>query len=116
MASAQSFQSFTASVFPSQDKEVVLGKQPVMAEYGREVRASISQLPPEVSRELLADYREPSPQLVGQVENAILAREHSIEGIEQGANLDQQWLQGAAARRMDEVGLSADDEWNAPAP
>jgi hypothetical protein len=114
MALAQQFQSMTASVFPSQNEEVVIAKQPVLADYGREVRSAINQLPPEVSRNLLAEYREPQPQLVAQLEEAIITRELAIENAAQGINLDQQWLQGANARRMDEVGISAGDEWNSP--
>lgn len=116
MASAQQFQSVTASVFPSQSAEFVIAKQPVLADYGREVRSAINQLPPDVSRNLLAEYREPQPQLVAQLEEAIITRELAIENAAQEVNLDQQWLQSANARRMNEVGLSADDDWNSPAP
>lgn len=116
MASAQQFQSVTASVFPFQSAEIVIAKQPVLADYGREVRSAINQLPPDVSRNLLAEYREPQPQLVAQLEEAIITRELAIENAAQEVNLDQQWLQSANARRMDEVGLSADDDWNSPAP
>jgi len=115
MASAQQFQSVTASVFPSQSAETVIAKQPVLADYGREVRSAINQLPPEVSRSLLAAYREPQPQLIAQMEAAIINRELAIESAAQEANLDKQWLQGANARRMDEARLSAEDEWNSPA-
>lgn len=114
MASANQFQSVTASVFPSQSAEIILSKQPVLADYGHEVRSAINQLPPDVSRNLLAEYREPQPQLVAQLEEAIIARELAIESSAQEANLDQQWLQSTNARRMDEVGLSADDDWNSP--
>lgn len=116
MASAQEFQSVGASIFPSQDAEIVIAKQPVLAEYGREVRSAISQLPPEVSRNLLAEYREPQPQLVAQMEGAIMTRELAIENAAQEVNLDQKWLTGETTRRMDEVGLSSDDDWNSPAP
>lgn len=116
MATAQQFQGMTASVFPSQSTEIVIAKQPVLADYGREVRSVINQLPPDVARNLLAEYREPQPQLIAQLEEAIIARELAIENAAQEINLDQQWLQGAIARRMDEVGLSADDDWNSPAP
>lgn len=54
MASAQPFQSMTASVFPSQSAEIVIAKQPVLADYGREVRSAINQLPPDVSATCLS--------------------------------------------------------------
>lgn len=116
MASAHQFQSVTASVFPSQEAEIVIAKQPVLADYGREVRSALNQLPPEVSRNLLGEYREPQPQIVAQLEEAIMSRELSIENAAQETTLDQQWLQSANARRMDEVALGNDDEWNSPAP
>lgn len=116
MALAQEFKSVVASVFPSQDAEVVIAKQPVLVEYGREVRSAISQLPPEVSRNLLSEYREPQSTLVAQTEEAIMTRELAIENAGQEVNLDQQWLTGANNRRMDEVGLSSDDGWNSPEP
>ncbi|MEN9194438.1 MULTISPECIES: hypothetical protein [Xanthomonas] len=115
MASAAEFQSVGASVFPSQDREVVLNKQPALAEHGREVRSAINQLPPEVSQALLREYGEPSPQMIAQAESAIISRELAIESAAQEANLDKDWaVSGGANRRMDEVGLSAGDEWNEP--
>lgn len=114
-ANPQQFQGVLASVIASQDGEVTLAKQPVLADYGREVRAAISALPPDVSGALLKEYREPTPQLVTQMENAIISRELAIEAAEQGQGLDQEWLAGGGqGRKMDEHTLSAGDDWNTP--
>ncbi len=114
MPSAEQFQSMTASVFQSPNEETIIAKQAVLADYGREVRAAISLLPPDVSKSLLQEYKEPQPQLFAQIEDAIMSRELSIESSGQGANLDEEWLRGANTRRMSEIGLSADDDWNTP--
>jgi len=116
LTSPHQFQSVTASVFPSQATEIVIGKQPALADYGREVRSAINQFPPDVSRNLIAEYREPSPQLVARLEEAITSRELAIENVAQEANLDQQWLQSANAQHTDNLDLGADDGWNSPAP
>jgi hypothetical protein len=116
MASAQEFQSVTASVFPSQSEETVIAKQSVMAEYGRDVRSIINQFPPEVTHHLLSEYREPHPQLMAKVQEAIINRELAIENSAQEVNLDHQWLQGEDEGLMDEVGFSEDDDWNTPSP
>jgi len=116
LTSPHQFQSMAASVFPSQTAETVIAKQPALADYGREVRPAINQLPPEVSRSLLAEYSEPQPQLVARLEEAIITRELAIENAGQETNLDQQWLQNVNAQRIDNLGLSADDGWNSPAP
>jgi hypothetical protein len=88
----------------------------VLADYGREVRALVSALPPEVSKGLLAEYREPSPRLVASMESAIAMRELAIEGAAQEANLDQAWLKGGSR----EIGTAAErantDEWNIGSP
>jgi len=114
MIAAQNFQSFTASVFPSQAGEVLVAKQPVLADYGRELRAAINQFPPEVSRSLLSEYGEPSAELITSIEDAVILREFSIERAAQEIDLDQEWLQGAAPRHIDEANIGADDIWNAP--
>ncbi len=112
---AANFQPMLSTVVQSQDSEVNLGRQPVLAEWGREVRTGISALPPEVSRALLAGYQEPDPAFVGQVENAITVRELAIEGAQQEVGIDQDWLAGGGqGRKMNERSLSADDDWNAP--
>ncbi len=115
MALAQEFQSFTASVLPTQDFEVILRKQAPLADHGREVRLALTQMPPEVTRELLGEYGMPKPAMVAAIESTVITRELSIENAAQEVNLDKEWLAGGGlARRMDEVGLSADDEWNIP--
>lgn len=115
MALAHDFQSFTASVLPSQDFEVILRKQAPLAEHGREVRLALSQMPPEVTKELLGDYGAPKPEVVAAIEATVITRELSIENAAQEVNLDKEWLSGGGmGRRMDEVGLSADDSWNIP--
>lgn len=115
MTSAQDFQSFTASVFPSQESEVVIAKQPVLADYGRELRSAINQLPPEVSRSLLSEYGEPSSALITSIEDAVIMREFAIENSAQESNLDQEWLKGVPAREhIDEQNIGEEDLWNAP--
>lgn len=116
MTTANQFQAFTASVFPSHDTEIVIAKQAALSEHGREVRSAVNQLPSEVSRALLGDYKELSPQMIAAAEAAIMTRELSIENAENEVGLDQSWLQSATTRRMDEVGLSSDDDWNEPTP
>lgn len=113
MVAATEFQPMLSTVVASQDAEVTLGKQPIMAEYGREVRTAINALPPEISRGLLSEYREPAPQLVAQMETAIMSRELAIEGAAQEANLDTEWLAGGGnGRTIDEHTIGADDDWN----
>jgi len=115
MPHAQDFQSLTASVLPSQDFEVILRKQAPLAEHGREVRLALTQMPPEVTRELLGDYGSPKAETVAAIEATVITRELSIDNAAQEVNLDKDWLADAGmARRMDEVGLSADDGWNIP--
>ncbi len=118
MATAQEFKSVGISIFPSQDREIILGKQPVLAEYGAGVREAIRKLPPEVSKGLLAEYGAPSAGLIASLEESIISREFAIDNAAKGVNLDQEWAQGGGLnRRMNEVGLSENDEWNeSPAP
>lgn len=109
------FQGMISSVIQSQDTEVILGKQPILSDYGREVRTALSALPPEVSRGLMNEYREPGPQLVAEMEGAIMSRELAIENVTQEIGLDQQWLAGGGSgRHISESSLSGKDEWNEP--
>lgn len=124
MLSPERFSPVGASVFESSDEEVLLQKQAALSEHGREVRAAIGQLSPDVARELIAEYREPPHQLVRQVEASIISRELAIENIESGATLDQQWLGGVQGRSrqhdgqslIDERTASAKDEWDVASP
>ena len=43
-AQASDFQGMISTVLQSQSNEVILGKQPVLSDYGREVRASLLSL------------------------------------------------------------------------
>lgn len=112
MAFAKEFSSVVASVFPSGQAEITISKQPVLADTGREVRAAISQLPPDVSRSLLSNYAAPEQKLVTSMESAIIARELAIDNAEKGVGLDMNWLNNGLGRKMSEVGLSEDDSWN----
>lgn len=113
MPTANQFQGMLSSVIQSQDAEVIIGKQPVLADHGREVRAVISAMPPEVSRSLMSEYREPSPQLVSNIEGAILLREHAIENAEKGVSLDQEWAAGnGPGRSLSEQSIGEVDPWN----
>ncbi|NIF27690.1 hypothetical protein F3J44_15070 [Pantoea sp. Tr-811] len=114
MPNAQDFQSFTASVFPSQTTEIVIAKQPALAEHGQELRSAINQLPPEASRTLLGEYGAATPALVGMLEDAIVQREFAHEHAAQQANLSQDWLNAADLQRtgIDESVAAADDAWN----
>jgi hypothetical protein len=113
-ATAMQFQPMLSSVLESQDGEITIGKQPILADYGREVRLALNALPPDVSRDLMAEYREPSQELVSAMENAITFRELAIENATQEINLDQEWLSSGAGnnRKISESTLSSDDEWN----
>lgn len=115
MPTAQDFQSFTASVFPSQAAEIVIDKQPVLADYGRELRNAINQLPPEASRDLLGEYGGTTAQLITSIEDSILLREFAYERATQQADLSQDWLNAADQHRtgIDEATAAADDQWNA---
>lgn len=114
MPTAQAFQSFTASVFPSQSTETVIAKQPVLAEYGRELRNAISQLPPEATRSLLGEYGQASPALITSIEGSILDREFAHERAAQQAAVSQDWLTAADAHGtgINESAAAADDTWN----
>ncbi|MBC3479062.1 hypothetical protein OGV25_23395 [Pseudomonas sp. P1B16] len=114
MPSAQDFQSFTASVFPSQAAEIVIDKQPVLADYGRELRSAINQLPPEATRTLLSEYGGATAQVVTSIEDAILLREFAHERAAQQADLSQEWLNAADRHGpgINEAAVAADDTWN----
>lgn len=115
MTLAQDFQGLTASVLPTQDFEVILRKQAPLADHGREVRLVLTQMPPEITRDLLGEYGAPKPEMVAAIEATVITRELSIDNAAQEVNLDKEWLTGGGmSRRMDEVGLSADDSWNIP--
>ncbi len=110
---ADKFEGMLSSVVESQAAEVILGKQPIMAEYGTEVRAIVNALPPEVSRGLMNDYQMPEPQLVNAMEGAIMAREVVVENATQKVGLDTEWLSNAGAgREISENGAGAGDSWN----
>lgn len=111
----QDFEGMVASVIPSFDQEVTLGKQPVLSEYGREVRTALNAMPPDVSKSLMASYGEPSQQVVNSMQDAIILRELAIENASQENNLDQEWLNsGGGKRSIDERNVGNDDEWNIP--
>lgn len=112
---ASAFQGMIASVVQSQSYEVILGKQPILSDYGREVRSAMSALPPEITKGLMFEYRDPTPELVSQMAGAIMERELGIENVQQGIGLDQEWLQGAGTgRSMSEKAVGNDDPWNLP--
>lgn len=115
MLAPQLFRPFGASVLPSQEAEVIIQKQAALNGVGREVRALISKMPPEVSQGLLSEYGQIKPALLKQMEVAIVERELALE-IDENA-LDKGYFEAAApqARRMDEVGLAGDDNWDIPA-
>lgn len=113
MTAAHNFQPMGASIFPSQSFEVILHKQAITADYGREVRLAVMQLPDDISKSLLAEYGEPDAGLVASVEASIIERELSLENIAAEIGLDTAYFNGAASRRLDERGLSeGDNDWN----
>lgn len=114
MTTPGAFESFTATVIPSQEYEVNIAKQPVLLGHGSEVRAILSQLPPDVSKQLLSDYQDPAPKLVASIEEAVISREMAIENAAQEVNLDQEWLNGAQSRKMSERSIGEEDPWNEP--
>ena len=110
---AESFQPMLSSVIKSPDTVVTLGKQPVLAELAKGVRTMLNAMPPEVTRELLSEYRAPTPQLLSAMESAVMSRELAIENATQESNLDQEWLaNGGENRTISEPTLSANDDWN----
>jgi len=115
MLAAEQFQGVMSTIFTSPDAEVIFRKQQVLGDHALQTRFAINQFAPEVSHGLLQTYGETPTPLLALMENGITSREFAIDNINQGADLDQQWMQNANNRRMDEVGLSADDDWNTPA-
>lgn len=112
MLQATDFKPVTASIFPSQTAEITLGKQHILGEHGAQVRAAISQLPPEVTRLIMGPYAEPRLSLFSATEAAIIQRELAVENAAQEVNLDKKWLSGAAPRSMNENSVGAEDDWN----
>lgn len=109
----QQFEGMLPSVVQSQESEVTLAKQPVMADYGREVRAIVSALPPEVSAGLLNSYQPPAPPVMAAMEGAIAARELAADHVSQNIGVDQTWLaQPGAGRAISENQMGARDDWN----
>ena len=76
---AESFQPMLSSVIKSPDTVVTLGKQPVLAELAKGVRTMLNAMPPEVTRELLSEYRAPTPQLLSAMESALMSRENATQ-------------------------------------
>lgn len=112
-ASDTNFIGMISSVVPSQEAEVIVGKQPILAIYGQEVRTALGALPPEISRLLTGDYREPSAALLQAVEGALIARELAQEGAAREADLDREWLASSGSGRgLEEGALGAEDSWN----
>lgn len=104
------FHGFLSSILPSQSSETFLSKQPVLSDYGNVIRSLINQLPPELTSQLTGDYREPTPDMIREIEDAILLREFSIERAEKEASLDAGWLASANTN----IDTDNDDEWNIP--
>jgi hypothetical protein len=115
--SAQQFSGVIPSVIQSQSlkEEVLLSKQPVLADYGHEVRVALNQLPPEVSRSLMSAYQPIEPSLTAEIQQGIEVREQVAENAATGKNLDQQWVaQEGVGRKIKEEEIGADDGWNIP--
>ena len=112
MIKPHAFQGMTASIFPSQDGEITVSKQAVLAEYGREVRLALNQLPPDVSKQLLSAYQKPTVELIRILEEAITSREFAIDNAAKEANLDQQWAADKTLRQASDLDLHSQDEWN----
>jgi hypothetical protein len=110
-ASAFQFQGMIASIIPSQTIEVLLGKQPALADYGRELRVTLNAMPPHVSLKLVNDLRLPVVQLLRDLEEAIIARELAVGGADRTGPLHISGS-GAGVRRVDEIRFSASDDWN----
>ncbi len=113
-ATPAQFEGMLPSVVQSQDAEVTLGKQPILADYGSEVRSIVNALPPEVSGGLMNAYQAPAPQLMAAMEGAIGARELVVDNATQEIGLDTQWLSNAGpGRQISENVAAAGDDWNA---
>lgn len=114
MPSPASFQSFSSSILPSQEREVLIAKQSALANHGQQTRIALNKLPPSIVDTLVGDYKAPTNEALGVVFVAMAEREHVIESAEQGRNLDVQWLQEGASsqKNMNELGLGQNDPWN----
>lgn len=112
MTSMATFKPLGASIFPTQDFEVIAAKQPVLASMGACVRSVLAQMEPELNNRLLAEYGDPQPDVVRSLEASLIQRELSLDVDEN--ELDMAYFNGATSRRMSEVGLSASDEWDSP--
>jgi len=115
MPRAADFRPFTAAISPSPEKEVLVAKQAVLAEHGREVRAAIRQLEPEVSGALLDHYTMPTEEAVSEIEMAIA--DHEALSAAVAAYDEAQLVDGNAPLRGNVLAdgeLSADDPWIRP--
>jgi len=107
------FEGMLSSVIESQDAEVALGKQPVLADYGREVRLALNALPAEASAALTAGYQAPAAPLLEAMAQAIGARGEANDNAAQQRGIDQQWLgTEGGARHINEGALAGGDSWN----
>lgn len=111
------FEGMLSSVIESQGAEVALGKQPVLADYGREVRLALNALAPEASAALTAGYQTPPAPLLDAMAQTIGARGEATDNAAQQRGIDQQWLgtQGGA-RHINEGALAGGDSWNQAVP
>jgi hypothetical protein len=85
-----------------------------MLKIGQAIRQFLGKLPPEAQEALMGDYLSPVASWKQTVEAAISKVELQIENAASGANLDQEWLKGQGARRLDEANASHGDNWNEP--
>lgn len=114
MAIPAAFNPMSATVLPSQEKEILVARQSALRNQGNHVRAAMSKLPPSVVDSILHEYKSPNEQTLQEVFVAVAENEHILDSARKGQNLDLEWLQngGQTMRRMDEVGLSENDSWN----
>ena len=115
MAVPAAFHGMSSHVLPSQEREVLVAKQAALHNHGQETRLALNSLPPSVVDSIMAHYREPQPETLDALAEAIAVREQVIEAAQKGQNLDMRWLESAErVPGMDTKSLEDGDAWNGP--
>lgn len=114
MMSASAFRPMGASIFESPQREVIVGKQAIMANYGHEVRGLLAQFDSELTKNMVSAYQEIEQDVLAQVEATMIERELNVK-VDENA-LDADYFNAGNKERFNQVGLSDKDDWDTPAP
>lgn len=114
MSAALQFKPLVASVFLSQtfEEDDFISKQSVLSGVGLNMRNTLSQLEPDVTVALLSEYKDPDNSAIQRLEASLIEREMLVSIDEN--TLDTGYFNSQAARRMEDLGIGPDDEWNGP--